>query len=412
MVTKSKSRNTRWIWLATAIALLLVFYGVHLATRTKVPIRVAEATRGELRSTISTNGKVEPQVNFEAHAPFPGVVKQLYVHEGEQVKAGQLLVDMDDSDARAHVAAALATLRGAQSGYSDTLAGGTQEERISMNSDLTKAQMDRDQAQRSLATLEKLQLTGAASANEVNDAKQRLASADQSLASLQQRKTDRYSAGDVGRSKSTLEEAQAGYAAALDSLNQAHVRAPFDGTVYSLPVSRTEYVQQGDRLLQMANLEKMQVRGYFDEPEIGKLQEGQPITISWDARPNEIWHGSVSRVPSTIITYGTRNVGEVLVTLSDADGNLLPATNVRITVTTANESNALYIPREALHTEAGQDYVYRVDKDILHRVVVTIGNLNLTQVEIRNGLKDGDTVALSSTNGQPLGNRMPVTPVQ
>ncbi|MFT4111440.1 efflux RND transporter periplasmic adaptor subunit [Silvibacterium sp.] len=412
MVTKSKSRNTRWIWLATAIALLLIFYGVHMLTRTKVPIRVAEAERGELRSTTSTNGKVEPQVNFEAHAPFPGVVKALYVHEGEKVKAGQLLLELDDSDARAHVAAALATLRAAQSGYSDTLAGGTQEERLSLNSDLAKAQMDRDQAARSLATLEKLQLTGAASANEVSSAKDRLAAADQSLASTQQRKTNRYSSGDVGRSKSTLEEAQAGYAAALDSLNQAHVHAPFDGTVYALPVSRTEYVQQGDRLLQMADLEKMQVRGYFDEPEIGKLKVGQPITIAWDARPSEIWHGSVSRVPSTIITYGTRNVGEVLVTLTDADGNLLPATNVRITVTTANESDALYIPREALHTEAGQDYVFRVDKGILHRVIVIPGNINLTQVEIRSGLKQGDVVALSSTNGQPLGNRTPVTPVQ
>jgi HlyD family secretion protein len=412
MVTKKKTSNLRWIWLAAAIAVLVVFYLVHLATRTRVPIRTAIVVRSELRSTIATNGKVEPQHNFEAHAPYPGVISQLYVHEGERVSEGKLLVSMDDSDAKARLAAALAGLRSAQVIYDDTLKGGTQDERLSLGGDLTKTQMDRDQAQHDLDALRKLQLTGAASTNEVAMAQQRLTSANDSLNLLQARKTQRYGPGDVARTKSAFDEAQAAYAAASAVLNEAHVRAPFAGTVYSLPVSRTEYVQQGDRLLQIADLTKMQVRGYFDEPEIGNLKVDQPATIEWDARPNQAWHGHVARVPSTIITYGTRNVGEVLVNLDDADGSLLPATNVRITVTTANEPNSLNIPREALHTEAGQDYVYRVENGVLHRVTVKINHINLTQVEIVSGLKEGDVVALGSTNGQPIGNRVPVVPVQ
>jgi HlyD family secretion protein len=412
MVTKKKTSNIRWIWLAAAIAVGVVFYGVHLATRTRVPIRTAMVTRSELRSTTATNGKVEPQHNFEAHAPFPGIVKDLYVREGEKVPQGKMLLAMDDTDAKAHVAAALAVLRSAQATYDDTLKGGTQEERLSLGGELATAQANQAQAQHDVDALKKLQLTGAASANEVAAAQQRLASASDSLKLLQARKTQRYGEGDITRAKSAFDEAQANYAAATRVLNESRPRAPFAGTVYSLPVSRTEYVQQGDRLLQIADLTRMQVRGYFDEPEIGKLQVGQPITIEWDARPSKVWHGHVSRVPSTIITYGTRNVGEVLVTLDDADGSLLPATNVRITVTTANEGNALNIPREALHSDAGQDYVYRVENGILHRVMVKIGNLNLTQVEIVSGLKEGDVVALGSTNGQPIGNRVPVSLVQ
>jgi HlyD family secretion protein len=168
-------------------------------------------------------------------------------------------------------------------------------------------------------------------------------------------------------------------------------------------------VQTGTLLLQMADLSKMQVLGYFDEPEIGKLRVGQPIAIEWDARPGKNWHGHVERVPSTIITYGlTRNVGEVLITIDDADEGLLPNTNVRVTVTTANEGNALNIPREALHTERGTSYVYRVVDGTLRRTDVTVGNLNLTQVEILKGLNVGDVVALGSTNGQPIGDRVPV----
>jgi HlyD family secretion protein len=412
MVTKRRTSNIRWIWLAAAIAIGLVFYLVHLATRTRVPIRVASVVRSELKSTIATNGKVEPRQNYEAHAPFPGIIKELYVHEGDKTPEGKLLLVMDDSDAKAHVASALAALRGAQAAYDSVLKGGTQEERLSLGGDLSTAQTNRDQAQHDVEALQKLQLTGAASANEVAAAQQRLASADASIKLLQSRQTKRYDQGDVTRVKATFDEAQAGYAAASAVLNAAHVRAPFAGTVYSLPVSRSEYISPGGMLLQLADLNRMQVRGYFDEPEIGKLKVGQPVTIEWDARPGQSWHGNVSRLPSTIVGYTTRNVGEVLITLDDADGSLLPATNVRITVTVANKGNSLNIPREALHTEPGLAYVYRVENGVLRRIMVTTGNLNLTQVEILSGLNEGDVVALGSTNGQPIGNRVPVVPVQ
>jgi len=412
MAIVRKRRNTRWIWLATAIAVALVFYAVRLATRTRIPVRVAIVERTELQSTIATNGKVEPQVNFEAHAPYSGLIKKRYVHEGEHVTEGELLIAMDDTDARSRLAAAVAALRSAQANYGAMLKGGTQEERINLSGDIQRTQMDRDQAQRDVDALKKLQLTGAASANEVATAEQRLRSDNDSLQLLQQRKTERYDSGDLARSKAAFEEAEAGYVAAQSLVNQANVRAPFAGTVYSIPVSKSEYVQQGDRLLQMADLTKMQVRGYFDEPEIGKLRIGQPITIEWDARPGQVWHGHVERVPSTIITYGTRNVGEVLITIDDADESLLPNTNVRVTVVVANEGQALNIPREALHTDRGRSYVYRIVNGTLRRTEVTVGNLNLTQVEILTGLKEGDEVALGSTNAQPLVSGMPVTVVK
>jgi HlyD family secretion protein len=355
---------------------------------------------------------VEPQVNFEAHAPYAGVIEKRYVHEGQRVTEGTLLIALNDTDARTREAAALASLRSAQATYNATLKGGTQEERLTLAGDIERTRTERDQAQHDVDALKKLQLTGAASANEVAAAEQRLASANASLQVLLQRKTQRYDADDVARSKSAFEDAQASYTAAQAVLNQANVHAQFAGTVYSIPVSKSEYVQQGDRLLQMADLSKMQVRGYFDEPEIGKLRVGQPITIEWDARPGQVWHGHVARVPSTIITYGTRNVGEVLITIDDADEHLLPNTNVRVSVEVANEGNALNIPRDALHTDRGTSYVYRLQGGTLHRAVVKVGNLNLTQVEILSGLREGDVVALGSTNGQPIGDGMAVVEVK
>ncbi len=173
-----------------------------------------------------------------------------------------------------------------------------------------------------------------------------------------------------------------------------------------------EFVEQGKTLLQMADLNHIRVRAYFDEPEIGKLQVGQPILINWDAKPGREWHGHIVRVPSTIITYGTRNVGEVMVSVDDSDGTLLPNTNVTVRVTTAQENNILTVPREALHSEAGKAFVFTIDGDRLRRTPVTVGPTNLTQAGILSGLQEHAVVALGTTNGTSLTAGAPITIVK
>jgi HlyD family secretion protein len=396
------------LWTLAAILLVIVFFLVRRLTREELPLRVAQATMQDLITTDSTNGKVEPQHNFEAHAPAPGTVKSLYVRSGELVPKGKLLLSLDDADAVAHSVGALASLRGAQANYQATEQGGTQEERYSLAGELAKAQMDRDQAQHDLDALRKLVAQGAAAPSEVASAQQRLDAANTSLATLEKRQTARYSPADIAHSRADLEQAQAAYSAASTVVADSNVRAPFAGTVYSLPVSVSEYVSPGALLLQMADLTKLQVRAYFDEPELGALHAGQPATIVWDALPNHAWHGRILSMPSTIITYTTRNVGEVLLSVDDADGKLLPNTNVKVTVTEQKLDNVLTIPREALHSENGKDYVYLLHGKTLRRQQVTKGALNLTQVQIVKGLAENATVALSTTNGEPLAERVPV----
>jgi HlyD family secretion protein len=114
----------------------------------------------------------------------------------------------------------------------------------------------------------------------------------------------------------------------------------------------------------------------------------------------------------TVITYGTRNVGVVLVGVDDEDGGLLPDTNVNVTVTTSSEPNALSIPREALLSQNGQPYVFKVVGKSLVRTPVTTGIVNLTRVAVLSGLKEGDWVATGTTTGQPLQEGVPIKAVQ
>ena len=346
--------NTSALWIAAAIALVLIFFGVRQLTREKLPVRVGASEIQNLIKTTSTNGRVEPRHNFAAHAPDAGLIKALYVHAGERVQAGKLLLQLDDTDARAKLAAAAAALQGAQAALQMVQGGGSQRQRLELRSNIANAKLDRDQAADTLASVEKLAAQGAASPSEVAQAKQRLAVANTSLESLQRQHSEPFAPIDLEHARSAVTEAQAAYAAAKQVIEQSNVRAPFAGTVYSLPFSRYEYVEPGATLLEMADLSALQVRAYFDEPEIGDLKLGNPATIEWNAKPGRIWHGHILALPSTIITYGTRNVGEVLLSIDDAGGDLLPNTNVTVTVITQEVRNALTVPREALHIENGR----------------------------------------------------------
>jgi HlyD family secretion protein len=393
--------------------LIFIVIIVRSFTRDVVEITAEAVSRQNLTKSVPTNGKVELIDNFPAHAAAPGVVSKIYVKVGEKVKPGELLITMSDSDALAKVATAKAALSSAQASLHDLQQGGSQDERIALEGDLSRSRIQQQEAARDVAALKQLQQKGAASASEVASAEQRLQSANNAVQNVQMRSTQRYSGPDRTRAEAQLSDAKAGVAAAQQGYASTNIRSPLAGTVYSIPVTQYDFVQAGEDLLDVADLNKIQIRAYFDEPEIGNLAVGQAVKIVWDAKPNRIWHGHVSRVPTTVITYGTRSVGECIITVDDANEDLLPNTNVTVTVTTQQRFNVLSIPREALHTEGARDFVYRVINNKLVVTPVQVGVMNLARVEITSGLTEKDTVAIGATNSnRDLSNGLAVKIVE
>ena len=245
--------------------------------------------------------------------------------------------------------------------------------------------------------------TGAAAPAEVREAASRLTAAQAQLKVLQDKQQDRYSRPEVNRVEAQVEQARASYTAAQDLLKHSEIRAPFEGTVYSIPIKQGEYVQQGELLIQLANLRRVQVRAFVDEPELGKLAVNQPVTVSWDALPGKIWRGEISQMPYTITTYGTRNVGQVLCGVDNEDSRLLPNINVTVNVSIANKKDVVTIAREALHEDENGRYVYVIRNGHLERQTVEAGIANNTRIEIMNGVQPGEVIALNSMNaGTPL----------
>ena len=398
--SRRQNGNGKHVWRVIIVAILAVIGLAAFISRHKgeVPIRYDRATKQDLVTSISTNGKVEPIENFEAHAPAPTTVRRIYVREGQRVRASDLLMQLDDADVRAAAAKAMAQMKAAEADQNAVQSGGTQEEVLTTRSDLVKAQADRDAAQKNYDALQQLAKTGAAAPSEVREAATRLANAETQLKLVEQKQHDRYSRPEVNRVEAQIEQARANYAAAQDQLKHTEIRAPFDGTVYSIPIKEGEYVKEGELLIELANLRRVQVRAFVDEPELGKLAVGQPVAITWDALPGKSWHGEITQMPYTVTTYGTRNVGQVLCGVDNDDGRLLPNINVTATVSIANKKDIVTIAREALHDDENGRFVYIIKDGHLDRQPVEAGIANNTRIEITRGLEPGQLVALNTLN--------------
>ena len=365
-------------------------------------MRAAKVERGHIRSLVSTNGKVEPVQNFEAHAPVPTTVKRLLVKEGDHVRKGQLLLQLDDADIRSEAAKAQAQVKAAAADESSLNSGGTQEELLTLNAQLAKAKTARDEAQKNLDALRRLQQQGAASPGEVRQAEDKLQTAEADLTLLEQKKSERYSKPEAAKVQAQGEQAQAAYDAAEDSLSRSSVRAPFDGVVYSLPVKQGAFVQAGELLLQEGNLAQVLVRAFVDEPDVGRLQSGQKVEVTWDAVQGRMWTGNVSTVPATVKQRGNRNVGEMTCMLDNHDFKLLPNINVGVTIVVAEQDNVLTLQRDALHTDDSKPFVFQIVDGHLKMQTVDISLQNLTRVEITSGLSEGAAVALPAEENKPL----------
>jgi HlyD family secretion protein len=401
----SGRRPRRW-WL-TVLAILAAGIGLAAFVSRRddpIPVRTAVVEQGTVRSLVSTNGKIEPVNNFEAHAPVATSVQRVFVKEGDSVKKGQLLLILDDADARAQSARAQTLLKAAQADSSASERGGSQEEVLGLQSQLVKASTERDSAQRNLDALKKLEQQGAASAGEVRAAEDTLASVDAQLTFLRQKQTKRYSNAELARVDAQRAEAQATFDAAQDVLAKSNVRAPFDGIVYALPVKQGGFVAAGDLLLQVADLRKVLVRTFVDEPDVGRVAVGDPLEITWDAVPGRVWRATVSAIPSTVKLHGSRNVGETISIVDNKDLRLLPNINVGVTIISAEHYNVLVLPREAVRIDDSRPYVLQVAGHELKRRDVTTSLSNLTQVEITHGVSARDVVAISSWNGKPIGD--------
>jgi HlyD family secretion protein len=382
-----------------ALTLVLVALGVALWLHFRQPeppeAPAARVKRGDLVQTLTTNGKVEAFDSVDVSARAGLSVIKVNVQEGDQVRRGQLLAEVDTAAAREALAHAQAQLEAARADEAVLERGGSSAEIAQIDSAIAEARLERETAEKEIAVLQRLVEKGAAPRVELQEQQRRLIKAEMDMAALERKRKSFLGPEDRERIQARVREAQAAVAQAMTALSQTEVRAPISGTLYMLALRPGGYYAPGAVVAKVGLLDKVRVRLLVDEPELGPVRIGQPVRITWDALPGVEWEGSVERLPSLIQTVGTRNVGELLCTIDTRERRLLPNVTVNVAIRTGEARNALTIPREALVREGDKTMALVVDANgMVSRQAVRLGIHDLGRVQVLEGLADNQIVLL------------------
>src|SRR6266436_488897 len=387
--------------LAAAILAYLLFLLSGRQPVTKLSAVVP--SRENIVSSISSNGKVEPISPFVMRAQLDTFVEKVSVLEGQQVKKGQLLLELNVKDAAALLAQARARLLKAQDDFRSANSGGRTDEAARATGDLAKAIAQRDQLQRNHDALQRLVEQQAATRDELASNELELTKAQAEVTRLTAAKHE-FARGvhlDSARGSLQVQQAQSEVAALEEKVRDGRITAPADGTLYSLPVRQGDFVKAGDLLAELADLHKVRVRAFVDEPEIGALKPDQPVRITWDALPERSWQGRTEIIPQQVVPRGTRSVGELLCSVNNDQLELLPNVNVNVRINSQERSNVLVIPRGTVASESGKRYVFvvksaglGVGKKVLEKREIQVGIADSVHYEVVSGLDAKDLVAL------------------
>ena len=384
----------------------VIVWGV-LRKNTPPTVNFARARRQTLVSTLPTNGKVEPFRWQSVRAEAAGIVGNVPVQTGQTVAIGAVLATISDPALQAAIDAAQARVAEAQSNLSAFEAGGRPAELADIENKLARARLDLQQQQKEYESLKRL-APQAATNVEVQAALDRVRQTELAIDGLENQRKSLVSKTDISAARARLEDAQAALGLAQKQAAQSVLHAPISGVIFHLAVRPGAYLNAGDVVADIGELGRMRVRVYVDEPELGRVAVGQPVTIAWQALPGRQWTGTVERKPTSIEALGSRQVGEVVCTIENPGRELLPGTNVDAEIRTAVVDHALVIPKETLHHDAAGDYVFVLKLDTVERRPVKTGNSTVTLAQVSDGLSENDAVALPSDVALKSGDR--VTP--
>jgi HlyD family secretion protein len=386
------------------LAAVVAFALVRLSGRQPVAkISAVPPVRENLVSSISSNGKVEPIAPFVVRAQLDTFVERISAVEGQAVKKGQLLLQLNVKDAAAQLADARSKLLRAEDDLRAANAGGRSDEAAKTEGQLAAALALRNRLQRNHDSLERLIAQQAATKDELAANDLDLAKADGQVKQLTAAKQE-FVHGvklDANRTSLQVEQLRSEVAALEEKVRDGRIAAPADGTLYSLPAKAGDYVKVGDLLAEMADLHKVRVRAFIDEPELGGLEPGEPVRITWDALPNRTWMGKTQVIPKQVVARGPRSVGELLCEVDNQKLELLPNINVNVRINSRERVNVLTVPRGAVEAQEGRRFVFvvlrnalGVGKATLERREIHVGIADATNYEVVSGLREGEMVAL------------------
>jgi len=388
------------LWIGVCVVALV---GVGLAVRARGPrVATVVAERRDLEQHVVASGRVMAPSRVNVSAMSPGLVVAVGAAEGQHVKTGDLLLQLDDAEARAQVAQAKAAVEQASARVEQLRRVGA----IVATQSLSQAQTNLDKAQADLDRTQQLAKSGAIPQSEADDARRALdvARAQKNAAEAQQIASTPMGA-DSRISLGALLQAQAQLTGANVRLAQTRIAAVQDGTVLSRAVEPGDIVQPGRTLLELAIDGDEQLVFQPDERNLARMALGQKARASADAFPQDLFDGEVDYIAPSVDPQ--RGTVEVRLKVPQPPKFLKPDMTVSVDLTVAAKKVALVVPAEAVRGLASaKPWVLAVEDGHAVRKDVTIGIRGEGSVEVLAGLDEGAELVVPDGQAIQPGQRV------
>jgi HlyD family secretion protein len=423
---------------AAVLVVVVIFIAVtvYQSKKNLVTVQTAKAQMKDLASVVSASGEVKPKTYVNIGANAFGKITKLYVKEGEKVKKGQMLAQLENVQSSADVNATRASLDAAAT---DAVAADAAL-RTSL-ADLNRAKSDYERAKLDWERAQGLYKAALIAKSEYDASNAAWQTADAGLAQAQARVAQAKAQKDSADKH--IAQIRANLTRAADILEKTVYQAPFDGTITNLPVREGETVvvgiqnSPGSTLMTLADMAVITAEVRVDETDIVNVRLGQPAEVTIDALPKKVFKAVVSEIGDNAIVRSTgvstsqqtsasqeAKDFKVVVTLQEPPQNLRPGLSATAKITTASRSNVLSVPIQALAVRR-EDELKPADKSsgsvqaaapaeaasnkkeeiqgvfVLRNkkvefIPVETGVSGTTDIEVTHGLKEGDEIVTGS----------------
>ncbi|MCR4920773.1 MAG: efflux RND transporter periplasmic adaptor subunit [Bacteroidaceae bacterium] len=331
-----------------------------------------EVTKQDITTSVTATGTIEPVTSVDVGTQVSGIVSKLYVDYNSIVKAGDVIAELDRTNLLSELSSAQANLRSAES----------ELEYQQTNHDRYKTLYDK----------------GLVSANDYEQARLTFIRAQQSVTTQKE---------NVKKAKTNL-----GYAT---------ITSPIDGVVLSKEVEEGQTVASSfntPTLFTIArDLTDMRVIADVDEADIGEVKDGQRVTFTVDAFPDDVFQGTVTQVRQQATTESNVVTYEVVISAPNEDLKLKPGLTANVTIYTLELKDVLAIPNKALRFNPSEAMLNKGESIVgtearikvwtkkgpeLHAMPVELGTTNGTLTQVLSGLNEGDMVITDVINGAAM----------
>jgi HlyD family secretion protein len=418
------------------LLLLIVGFTVKASRGNAVEVQIGKVERQDVSSVVTASGEIRPKMYVNVGANAFGKITRLHVKEGERVKQGQLLAQLENVQSTADVAGMSASLDVSQSD-----AKAAEAALKTAQADLNRAKADQARTKLDYERADNLFKAALISKAEFDSRRNAYDAAEAGLAQAEARIAQMRAQKDA--SERRIAQSRASLDRASDLLRKTTYNAPFDGIVTNLPVREGETVvvgiqnSPGSTLMTIADMSIITAEVKVDETDIVNVKLNQVAEVSIDAIPRKTFKGKITEIGNNAVlrssglstaqtTSGSQEAKDfkVVITLDEPPENLRPGLSATAKITTATRDNAVTIPIQALTIRDKADLeekkkggdtvqaaapegekkkkkeelqgVFMVKDGKAQFVEVETGITGTTEIEVIKGLQEGDRIVTGS----------------